>query len=75
MQNESSSQNQSRSGRKVNVPMVGAVSLVFGCQAADELAVVPLGRRHLSRQPPRLGVVGFFLVFIAVVLVVRFDWV
>ena len=75
MQNESSPQNHTKSARKVNLPMVGAVSLVFGCQAADELAVVPLGRRHLSRQPPRLGVVGFFLVFIAVVLVVRFDWV
>ena len=51
--------------------MVSAISLVFGRQAADELAVVPLGRRHLSRWPPRLGVVGFFLFVI--VLVVRFD--
>ena len=50
--------------------MVSAVSLVFGGQAADELAVVPLGRRHLFRSPLRLGVVGFFIMWVGVVIVV-----
>ena len=59
----------------VSLPMVSAVSLVFGGQAADELAVVPLGGRHLFRgplHPP--GVVGFLLIKIVVlIVVVRLD--
>ena len=58
----------------VSLPMVSAVSLVFGGQAADELAVVPLGGRHLFRGPLHPGVVGFLLIKIVVlIVVVRLD--
>ena len=51
--------------------MVSAVSLVFGGQAADELAVVPFCRRHRLRRPLR-----FLLILIVVlIVVVRFDWI
>ena len=54
--------------------MGSAVSLVFSGKAADELAVVPLGRGHRFRRDAfRLVVVGILLIFI--VLVVRLDGV